>query len=83
MLNSRRSRDEEARRKAQEHFDKIKRRDAEAVKERERLQQADAEKTDRLRALRLAKEAAEKEALAFKAAQPKPAAGRRKRTAAA
>ena len=59
------------------------RRDAEAVKERERLQQADAEKTDRLRALRLAKEAAEKEALAFKAAQPKPAAGRRKRTAAA
>ncbi len=83
MLNSKRSRDEEARRKAQEHFDRIKQRDAEILKERERLLQADAEKTTRLRALRLAKEAAEKAALALKEeAQPKPA-GRRKHTAAA
>lgn len=82
MLNSRRLRDEEARRKAQEHFDKVKRHDAEIVKEREKLQQADAEKTARLRALRLAKEAADK-AAAVTGAQPKPTAVRRKHSGAA
>ncbi len=83
MLNSRRLRDEEARRKAQEHFDKVKHHDAEIVKEREKLQQADAEKTARLRALRLAKEAADKAAAAVAGAQQKSTAVRRKHSGAA
>jgi len=47
-----------------------------------RLREAEQEKTVRLRALRLAKEAADREAAAAKAAAKKPASKRRKAVAA-
>jgi hypothetical protein len=73
MLKSREVRDEAARRKAQDQFAKVKQRDAEALKDREKVQAAEAAKTARLRALRLAKEAIDKEA-ADKEASEKAAA---------
>lgn len=55
---------EEARRKAEDRFRKAKQREGEAqsaYEELAKLQKAEAAKTDRLRALRLAKEAADAE----------------------
>jgi chromosome segregation ATPase len=69
---------EEARRKAQAQFAKTKKDEADIWREREKLHQADAEKTTRLKALRLAKEAADKEAAA---AAPKVVALPRKKRA--
>jgi hypothetical protein len=67
---------EGARRRAEERFARVKQRDEEArtaYAEREKLQQAENAKTDRLRALRLAKEAADADA-AGRAAAAKTAA---------
>jgi hypothetical protein len=67
---------EEARQRAEERFSRLKQRDEDARKayeELERVQQAEAAKTERLRALRLAKEAADAEA-ASRAAAAKAAA---------
>jgi hypothetical protein len=89
MLKSREVRDEAARRKAQDQFAKVKQRDAEALKDREKVHAAEAAKTARLRALRLAKEAIDKEAADKEAtekaavAAAKPAAVRRKRASTA
>jgi hypothetical protein len=71
------SRADMARRKAQEQFAAVKRRDAEARRDRDKVSAAAVSKTERLRALRLAKEAADREAAA---AEPpvKKAAPRRK-----
>jgi len=55
-------RDAEARRKAQALWSKDKQRDAAAVGVREKARIAEASKTARLRALRLAKEASDQEA---------------------
>jgi hypothetical protein len=68
---------EEARRKAEDRFKRAKQRDAEAQTAYEELakqQKAEAAKTDRLKALRLAKEAADAE-IATRAAAEKAAAG--------
>ena len=51
--------DKSVRSKAEERFNKIKQQDIKALKEREKTQQEDAAKVARLRALRLAKEAAD------------------------
>ena len=68
---------EEARRKAEDRFKRAKQRDVEAQSayaDLAKVQQAEAAKTDRLRALRLAKEAADAETAAQAAAE-KAAAG--------
>ena len=71
-------REEEARRKAKEIWDKNKARDADVVNEREKERRAEAAKTARLRELRLAKEAADAKASAEKDAEKKAASPRRK-----
>lgn len=77
---------EEARRKAEDRFKRAKQRDVEAqsaYEEQAKLQQAEVAKTERLRALRLAKEAADAEA-ARRAAELKAAAldaGRKRKAA--
>jgi hypothetical protein len=89
MMKSREVRDEAARRKAQDQFAKVKQRDADALKDREKVQAAEAAKTARLRALRLAKEAIDKDTAEKEAAEKaaaaaaKPTAVRRKRASAA
>jgi len=60
---------EEARSKAQAQFAKTKKEETEVWHEREKQRQADSEKSTRLKALRLAKEAADKEAALL---APKP-----------
>jgi hypothetical protein len=82
---------EEARQRAEERFARLKQRDDDARKayeELERSQQAEAAKTARLRALRLAKEAADIEAAnraavaraaAAQSAAQRRAAGRRRK----
>ncbi len=67
---------EEARRRADQQFDKgNKRKEPDLVAEKKRIQALNAEKTARLRALRLAKEAQDRETAAQvaaeKASQPK------------
>jgi len=62
---------------AEEQFAKLRQKEKEALKEREAAQRARSDKVDRLRALRLAKEAADKEANAEKAAAAKPARPKR------
>jgi hypothetical protein len=57
------SRSEEARNRAQDLFAKAQQRNTDVIARRTRLQEAGLEKYTRLRALRLAKEAADKEAL--------------------
>lgn len=68
---------QEARRKSQERLAADRQRGAQALKEREVAQAAEMAKTQRLRALRLAKEASDKEAAArmaaIKAAAPQRA----------
>ena len=80
MANSEERRDH-ARRKAQNHFAASEQRDALVRKEIEKERAVSAAKTAKLRALRLAKEASDKEAadrLATDAAEAKP---RKTRTA--
>lgn len=80
MLRASEIKNQEARRKAQEQLAKIKQRDAAALQEARKAQRAEDEKTIRLRALRLAREAADRQAAAEKAAQPaKPKLAHRKR----
>jgi hypothetical protein len=82
MLRASEIRNQEARRKAQEQLAKIKQRDAAALQEARKAQRAEDDKTARLRVLRLAREAADKEAAADKAVQAaKPKAMPRKRRA--
>jgi len=64
----------QARRDAQAVWEKSKKRDEEVVKERDKARIAEASKVARLKELRLAKEAAEREA----AAKAPPPAPRRK-----
>jgi hypothetical protein len=73
------SRSEEARNRAQDLFAKAKQRDADVIEHRTKLQKAGLEKYNRLRALRLAKEAADKEAL-HGAAAAKQASSRKPKT---
>ena len=73
---------EEARRKAEGRFQRAKQRDTDAQtahEERAKLQQAEVAKTDRLRALRLAKEAADTAAAQRAAEEKALAAEARKR----
>lgn len=73
MLQSKRDKVASATQHANEKFAKAAAREAEFLREKEKLFQADAAKTARLRALRLAKEAADREVLE-KAAEEKRAA---------
>lgn len=78
MAKSPSLRPEDARRRAEERFARLKQRGEEArtaYADLEKLQQAEAAKTERLRALRLAKEAADT-AAATRAAAAKAAASR-------
>jgi len=78
MANSEERRDQ-ARRKAQNHFAASEQRDALVRKEIEKERAVSAAKTAKLRALRLAKEASDKEAadrLAAEEAEAKPRKGR-------
>ena len=76
MLNTARS-------KAEERFAKAKQQATHALKEREKADKALDEKTARLRALRLAKEAADKEAAESAAAEAKKSPRKRAKPAAA
>jgi hypothetical protein len=58
QMNRTEDRNAEARRAAQAQWDKLKKREAEVVKDKERARRADVEKTARLRELRLAADAA-------------------------
>ena len=79
MANSEERRDQ-ARRKAQNHFAASEQRDALVRKEIEKERAVSAAKTAKLRALRLAKEASEKEAADLLAAQVAEAKPRKSRT---
>ena len=81
MANSEERRDQ-ARRKAQNHFAASEQRDALVRKEIEKERAVSAAKTAKLRALRLAKEASEKEAAARLETQKIEAKPRKGRTAA-
>jgi len=76
MADTGSSRADLARRKAQEKFAAVKQRDADARRDRDKAAAAAIAKTERLKALRLAKEAADREAAA--AAPPVKKATRRK-----
>ena len=71
MREAERTKIERATQSANDRFARANAREAEYVRERQKQRDADDTKTTRLRALRLAKEAAEKEAQA-KAAVEKP-----------
>ena len=66
-----------ARRKAQEKFAAAKQRDSDVRKDRDKALAASIAKTARLKELRLAKEAADREAAAVEKPAKKPAARRR------
>jgi len=66
------SRSAEARRRAEEKFAKAKQRDSEVMEFQRRILEAETAKFTRLRALRLAKEAADKVAGARAAAEAAP-----------
>ena len=72
----------EARQKAQDKFAKNQPRDSAFIQEKKRIEAINAEKTARLRGLRLAKEAAERE-VAEKLAAEKAARPKRTRSAPA
>jgi len=67
-----------ARSKADEKFAKAVQQDKKAAKEREKADQVIRDKTARLRALRLAKEASDREAAELKKATKKAAAQKKK-----
>jgi hypothetical protein len=73
MLTSTRS-------KAEERFAKARQQETQALKEREKADKAISDKTARLRALRLAKEAADKEAAETAAAEAKKTPRKRAKT---
>jgi hypothetical protein len=74
MLESKREKLLSATRNANERLARNAARDAEFLREREKRFQADAVKTARLRGLRLAKEAADRETLAREADEKRAAA---------
>ncbi len=76
-------RSEEARRQAHSATLKAKQAQSEMLKERAEVLAVEAKKVDNLRALRLAKEAATREAEAIEAAIPKPVVPRKRRTSKA
>jgi len=80
MANSEERRDQ-ARRKAQNHFAASEQRDALVRKEIEKERAVSAAKTAKLRALRLAKEASDKEVASRLAAEEAEAKPRKTRTA--
>ncbi len=73
-------RSEEARRQAHSATLKAKQAQSEMLKERAEVLAVEAKKIDNLRAQRLAKEAATREAEAIEAAIPKPVVPRKRRT---
>ena len=73
------SKSHETRRRAEEKFAQAKQRDSDVMKSQRQIFEAETAKFFRLRALRLAKEAAEKKALA-RATAESSAAGAKKRT---
>jgi hypothetical protein len=77
MLQSKRDKFASATQHANEKFAKAAAREAEFLREKEKLFQADAAKTARLKALRLAKEAADREALAREIEEKRAAAAAR------
>jgi hypothetical protein len=77
MLRPTEAKAEEARKKARELFQHDRAKDQEVVKERERAFEAQSQKTAKLKALRLAREA-EQQAAADAAAATKPAAKKTK-----
>lgn len=81
MNRSATQRSEEARRQAQSTMQKAKQAQSEVLKERAEMMAVEARKVDKLRTLRLAKEAEVKEAAAIEAALPKMAAPRKRRPA--
>jgi hypothetical protein len=62
---------------AEEQFAKLRQKEKDALKERESAERARSDKVDKLRALRLAKEAADRQAAAEKAATEKPVSRKR------
>jgi hypothetical protein len=66
--------------KAEERFAKVRHQETQALKEREKADKAINDKTARLRALRLAKEAADKEAAEAAAAEVKKTPRKRAKT---
>lgn len=76
-------RSEEARRQAHSAMLKVKQAQSELLKERAEAMAVEAKKIGNLRALRLAKEAATRDAAAIEAATPKPVAPRKRRTSKA
>ena len=74
MIESKRDRIESAKRTAGEKFARVAAREAEFWREKEKRDQAVAAKTARLRALRLAKEAEDRETRAREAALKRAAA---------
>jgi hypothetical protein len=79
-LESRRAKQEGTHQKSQDRLAKAAARQAEVLREKEKSVQADAVKTARLRGLRLAKEAADKELLAKEAAEKVLSSAQSKRT---
>jgi hypothetical protein len=77
MLQSKLDKFASAPQQPNEKFTKAAAREAEFLREKEKLFQADAAKTARLRALRLAKEAADREALAKETEEKRAAAAAR------
>ena len=71
MLKPTAERAEQARREAKELFARDRAKELEVVKEREKAFAVQTQKTDRLRAQRLVREAAEREAAAAAAPVPK------------
>lgn len=73
------SKNAETRRRAEEKFAKAKQREQDAVSFQRQAQQAEAAKFERLRALRLAKEAADRDALVLAEAAYKTTPAKRPR----
>jgi hypothetical protein len=83
MLKPTAERAEQARREAKDIFARERAKESEVVKEREKMFAARTEKTERLRALRLAREEQERAAAAAAAPAPKPATKKKAKSAAA
>lgn len=77
MLRPTEAKAEEARKKARELFQRDRAKDAEVIKEREKTFEAQSQKTAKLKALRLARDAEEEAA----AASAKPVAKKKARKA--
>jgi hypothetical protein len=83
MLKPTAERAERARREAKDIFARERAKESEVVKEREKTFAARTEKTERLRALRLAREAQERVAAAAAVPVPKAATKKKAKSAAA